>query len=151
MKKLISVLLAALMLMSCFGMVSSAKGENCTCPVGVHVEGQACHCCVYCDTLDSSYVMNCYFKHGALCCDSCDGIYPCNCGASCGCEYCVPGNQDINAGDSTLGEYWTEQDQENFVDGFQAVLKKISDFFDMIFDAIFEFLRLEDILGAPAE
>ena len=151
MKKVISVLLAALMLMSCFGMVSFARGENCECPDGVHVEGQICNCCINCDNLSSSVVMNCYYKYGAVCCEDCDGIYPCLCGKTCGCEYCVGGSQDITAGDSTLGEFWTEQDQENFVDGFQALLKKISDFFDMVFDAIFEFLRIDEVLGAPAE
>ena len=151
MKKVISVLLAALMLMSCFGMVSFAEDAVCKCPQGVQVDGQACHCCVYCPNLDSSYVMNCYFKYGAYCCDACNGMYPCNCGLTCGCEYCVDADQDISAGDSTLGDIWSEQDQENSVDGFQAILKKISDFFGMVFDAIFEFLRIDEVLGSPAE
>lgn len=151
MKKIISVLLAALMLMSCFGMVSFAGDAVCNCGPGVHVEDAACHCCVYCPNIDSSYVMNCYIKYGAVCCDDCDGIYPCNCGVTCGCEYCLDKDQDVSAGDSTLGEFITEQDKENFVDGFQAILKKISDFFDMVFDAIFEFLRIDEVLGSPAE
>ena len=40
-----------------------------------------------------------------------------------------------------------EEAQEEFVTGFQAVLKRISDVFDKIFNAIFEFLRLDEVLG----
>ena len=157
MKKVISVLLAALMLMSCFAVVSFAEGESCTCPPGVHTENGSCTCCLYCENLDISNVMNCCFEHGVIengklvtavpCCDACDGLYPCNCGTSCGCKFCVGGDKDLSAGDSTLAEIWGKEEQEAFVDGFQAILKKISDFFDLVFDAIFEFLRIDEVLG----
>lgn len=147
MKKIISVLLAALMLVSCFSVVSFAEGETCTCEPGVHIAGGPCHCCVYCPDVDPTYVMECYTKNGGFCCDSCDGMYPCNCGAACGCKFCVPGDQNIEDGDNTLDKVVTDQDKQNFVDGFQAILKTISDFFDELFDTIFEFLRLDDVLG----
>ena len=158
MKKVISVLLAALMLMSCFAVGSFATSGECDCGPGEHTDDGVCNCCVYCENRDVSMIMNCCFVNGVVengklvtpvpCCDECDGLYPCNCGVKCGCEYCVNGDKDITAGGSTLGDIWSEQDQQNFVDGFQAILKKISDFFDMVFDAIFEFLRIDEVLDA---
>ena len=157
MKKIISVLLAALMLMSCFAMGSFAQSELCNCDRGVHTDDGSCTCCVYCDNLDVSLIMNCCFENGVVengklvtpvpCCNFCDGIYPCDCGTSCGCKYCINQDKDISAGGSKLDELITEQDKQNFVDGFQAILKKVSDFFDMVFDAIFEFLRIDEVLG----
>ena len=44
-------------------------------------------------------------------------------------------------------EIWDEEAQQGFIDGFQAILKRISDAFDKFFDAIFEFLRLDEVLG----
>lgn len=150
MKKFISVLLAALMLMSCFGMLSFARGERCTCPAGVHNEAGPCTCCVYCDKLDVTDRMQCYDPVAdSFCCAACDGVYPCTCG--CGCKFCVSGDQDISDGDSNMDDLISDQDKNNFVDGFQAVLKKISDFFDELFDTIFEFLRLDDIIGRGDE
>lgn len=143
MKKLISVFLAALMLMSCFGVASIAADGECNCPVGVHVAGEPCTCCVYCPNPDTEKWNTCYRENGVFCCADCDGIYPCNCNCPC----CARGDQNIEDDDSLLDEIITDQDRENFVDAFQAFLKKISDFFDRVFDAIFEFLRLDEVLG----
>lgn len=145
MKKIISVFLAALMLMSCLGVAGVAADGECTCGVGVHVDNQPCDCCVYCPNVDVSKMNTCYREGGAFCCADCDGMYGCGC--NCGCKYCATGDQDINDDNSNLGDIITEEDKEQFVDGFQAILKKISDFFDMVFDAIFEFLRIGEVIG----
>lgn len=142
MKKIISVFLAALMLMSCLGVAGSAADGVCDCGEGVHVDGQLCTCCVYCPNPDKTKWNTCYRENGAFCCSECDGIYPCG----CTCECCTD-NQDINSDNSKLDEIITEEDKEQFVDGFQAILKRISDFFDMLFDTIFEFLRIDEVLG----
>ncbi len=150
MKKIVSVLLAALMLMSCFGVISFAEGKVCTCPEGVHVDGQACRCCVYCPNVDDSYVLGCYDKENdGFCCSDCNGMYDAikGCGCTCGCEYCKLGDQTGNENDSNLDDVWGPEEQEEFVDGFQAFIKKISDFFDELFDRIFEFLKLDQVIG----
>ena len=69
-------------------------------------------------------------------------------GCTCGCDCCRLSDEDLSDDDNTFDEVWDEQDRESFVDAFQAVLKKISDFFDMLFDTIFEFLGIEDVLGS---
>lgn len=143
MKKVISVFLAALMLMACVSVSGLAADGVCTCDDGVHVEiPGACTCCVYCEYADVGAWNTCYRDNGAFCCEDCDGIRPCG----CDCKCCTV-NENIEDDDSTLDDYITETDKEEFVSGFQAVLKKISDFFDMVFDAIFEFLRIDEVLG----
>lgn len=149
MKKIISVFLATLMLLSCLGVSSLAAVEvtgQCDCES--HNPAGPCHCCLYCDKLDAGYVTSCAKSSigsdiKTVCCYECTGIYPC----SCGCPCCATGDEDITDDDNIMDDLITEQDKENFVDGFQAILKQISDFFDMIFDAIFEFLRLDEVLG----
>lgn len=145
MKKVISVFLAALMLMACVSVSGMAADGVCNCPEGVHVSEGVCDCCVYCPNPDKSAWNACYRDNGAFCCADCDGIYPCGC--DCGCKACAAGDQYVEDGDNNMDDYITDQDKENFVDGFQAVLKKISDFFDKIFDAIFEFLRIDEVIG----
>lgn len=149
MKKFISVFLATLMILSCFGVSSFAaveKSGQCNCED--HNPAASCHCCLFCENLDAGFVTSCAqasigSEVKIVCCYECTGIYPC----SCGCECCKTGNEDINDDDSIMDDLITEQDKENFVDGFQAILKQISDFFDDLFDAIFEFLRLDEVLG----
>ncbi len=142
MKKVISVFLAALMLMACMSVAGVAADYECTCAEGVHVSEGLCDCCVYCPNPDKGAWNTCYRDNGAFCCEDCDGIRP------CGCEcVCCTVNEDIDGDKGNLDDYITEQDKEQFVDGFQAILKKISDFFDMVFDAIFEFLRIDEVLG----
>lgn len=158
MKKLIAIFLSALMLFSVMGIVASAADiiveevpvtGQCT---HAHKDESPCHCCVYCPNIDISYLTACAKNtssdgkyDGSLCCYECTGIFPCTCGCAC-CEEDNQG-QDITDGDNTIGDYWTEEDQESFVDGFQAILKQISDWFDKIFDAIFEFLRVDEIIN----
>ena len=174
MKKIIAVLLSVIMLFGCMAITASAGltyGEQV--PVGYdaaggtiyqiavtgqcehHLDGEAapekCNCCVFCPNIDSSYFTGCADAQneagetgfdGTLCCVNCDGIWPCDCGC-----HCCGANHDLGDLDNNLGDYITEEDKENFVDGFQAILKQISDIFDKFFDAIFEFLRLDEILG----
>lgn len=150
MKKVVSVLLAALMLMSCFGMVSFATVEKegkCTCD-GNHNPNASCSCCLFCPNLDAGKVTSC--AKGSLnsdvkivCCYECTGIKGC----TCGCECCKTADEDINSDNGTLDDLITDEDKDNFVDGFQSILKTLSDFFDMVFDAIFEFLRIDEVLG----
>ncbi len=152
MKKIISVLLAALMLVACFSVAAFAVPVEgvCNCSEnGTHNPAGACHCCLFCENLDATYVTAC--AKGSLnsgvkevCCYECTGILGC----TCGCECCKISDEDISDDDNTFDDLWTEQDKESFVDGFQAILKKISDFFDMLFDTIFEFLGIEDVLGS---
>lgn len=151
MKKFISVFLAALMLMTCFSVVAFAEFDHsrCNCAEnGTHNPNGSCHCCIYCENLDGTYVTACVQpsltkNEPEFCCGNCTGIVGC----TCGCECCKLKSEDVNDGNNKLDDYVTEQDKENFVDGFQAILKKVSDFFDMIFDAIFEFLRFDEVLG----
>lgn len=175
MKKSISVLLALVMLFGCFAMTASAAvtgGEwvpvgydvdgayiyqyklygTCTCENADHFNGEKCHCCVFCPNLDDSYLTKCAIENnengetgfdGTVCCEECTGIWPCNCKCSC----CGEKDQDLDDNNNNIDDIWDEQDQENFVNGFQAILKKISDAFDRFFDAIFAFLRLDEVLG----
>ncbi len=142
MKKIISVLLAALMLMSCFAVVSFAETAEHKCEKGTHVSVGYCTCCLLCPNVDDSYVLGCADRTtGATCCADCSGIYPCNCRCTC----CSKGDQTGTENDGK--DILTPEQQENFVDGFQAFLKKISDFFDDLFDKIFEFLKVDEVLG----
>ena len=172
MKKIISVLLAVLMLCGCMTVAAFAvtEGEKvqvdedingpiykyalpgqCTC-MDQHKEPK-CDCCIYCPNLDQSLVRSCAewienpdgTKYVAVCCTECTGLINCNCG--CGCAICEKDNNDIEDFDNKLDDYWGPEEQENFVDGFQAILKKISDAFDAFFEAIFKFLRIDEVLG----
>ena len=175
MKKSLSVLLALVMLFGCFSMVASAayyEGEwkavgydvdgsyihqwwvtdECTCENADHFNGELCHCCVKCPNLDASYLTKCATENnedgetgfdGSVCCEECTGIWPC----SCSCACCGEKDQDLDDNNNNLGDFITDQDRENFVNGFQAILKRISDAFDKFFDAIFAFLRLDEVLG----
>ena len=177
MKKSLSILLALIMLLGCFSMVASAanrEGEwvkvgydivtgdimqfeftntECTCPVNDHT---ARNCCVFCPNLDIGLLTSCAtdsYKEGAdkvgfdgtVCCEECTGIWPCYCGCEC-CKKDLE-DQDVTDNDNTLGEIITDEDKDNFVKGFQSILKVISDAFDKFFDAIFAFLRIDGVLG----
>ena len=167
MKKIISVLLAVLMMFTTMAFVASAteyiEPETGTeikgvCECTTHTGNKDCKCCVYCLSTDNNYRVNCAKPHTdadgvvyyEVCCSKCTGIHPCDCGNSCGCGYCKSYDEDVNDKNGS-NDYITEQDKEAFVDGFQGILKKISDFFDMIFDAVFEFLRLDEVLGRTPE
>lgn len=163
MRKIISVILAALMLFSVMAVSASAASEVCNCDD--HVANSTCHCCIYCPENPSfAYVTPChkdyvngkYVLTDTYCCGDCRGFIDNKGKCGCSCECCA---LDINGnvGDfsNPIGGYWNEvwdeDAQQSFVDGFQAILKRISDVFDKIFDAIFEFLRLDEVLpGARA-
>lgn len=171
MKKIVVVLLSVLMLCGCMAVTAGAESEigaqvpvdedifgytyqyellgECTC---LDEHPDECHCCVFCPNLDISYLTSCAKANnpagvtgfdGTVCCVECTGIWPCD----CGCECCKEYNQNLEDLENNINEYWGEEEQENFVDGFQAILKQIRDAFDKFFDAIFEFLRLDEVLG----
>lgn len=151
MKKIIAVLLSVLMLFSVMTVMASAF--SCTCTDVPHEEGKSCHCCAACPNLDLSYLSSCAIDQstdgsfdGSVCCADCKGVLPCYCGCAC-CTDDGQTNDDIKDTDNTLDKIWDEEDQSNFVRSFQKILKQISDFFDDLFETIFEFLRIEDVLG----
>ena len=47
-----------------------------------------------------------------------------------------------------LPDVWGEEEQDEFVNGFQKIMQRISKAFNEFFDKIFEFLRLDDLLGS---
>lgn len=172
MKKIISVLLAVLMICSCMAVSAFAveKGEKV--PVGENIFGieykyalpgacdcmdrhkePKCDCCLFCPNLDVSLQRSCveWFtnpdgeRYAAVCCVNCTGLIDCNCG--CGCEVCATDNKDLGDYDNTIGDYWGPEEQKSFIDNFQAILKRISDAFDAFFNAIFEFLRIDGVVG----
>ena len=157
MKKIISVVLAALMLFSVMAVSVSAVGV-CSCGIPEDQHDNNCLCCVYCPGIPQGRIVSCAKKVGdeyTFCCVDCRGFIDatgkCGCSAACAC--CVlndDGTIGGTIGDGVLGgieDVWGEEQQENFVTGFQAVLKKISDAFDRFFDAIFTFLKLDEVLG----
>ncbi|MBE6776464.1 MAG: hypothetical protein E7543_09845 [Ruminococcaceae bacterium] len=172
MKKVLSVLLAVLVVSLSFAFVVGAEEAVvypvCECKDHTNA-AEGCHCCVYCDNLDYGYLTHCVKKaDGSLneyyvlekyvdeltgtetyknrrviefCCTDCDGIVP----SSCSCGKCEPDTDDsVKAPDQLL----TEDQQQQVIDGFQSVLGRIRDFFDKLFNAIFEFLRFDEIMGA---
>lgn len=159
MRKIISVVLAALMLFSVMAISVSAEGA-CTCGPE-HVGGHDCLCCVYCPDLPQGRIVSCAKKNAdgeyEFCCKDCQGFVgadgKCGCKAECTC--CVlaedgtigGGTGDIGGIGGSLDEVWGEEQQNSFIEGFQAILKKISDAFDRFFNAIFEFLRIDNVPG----
>lgn len=146
MRKIISVILVALMLFSVAAVSVSAADCDCA----NHDGTETCRCCYFCPTMDSTYVMSCAkdgngVRTGIVCCKDCKGYYVE--GGSCGCDCsCCGGTKTPPTNGFDLSGLITEEDKENFVDGFQAVLAKIAAVFNKIFDAIFEFLRIDDVL-----
>ena len=150
MKKSFAVFMAVIMLLSCFTLGFAVMADDnetpvCTCANCTHADG--CHCCVYCPYLDETYLTSCvrdengHFRK-SFCCVNCTGIWPCD----CGCECCESGKyQDPHAGD--VEPIFSPETQEQIVSGFQGVMRKIKAVFDMIFDAIFDFLRIDDFFA----
>ena len=146
MRKIISVLLATLMLFGVMAISVSAEGCACT----NHIDSVDCHCCIYCSELPKELIMSCAKDAegnitGSVCCAACAGYLKKNVGCGCDCECCGEGGSTDDG--FTLEGVITDKDKQNFVDSFQAVLRKISDVFDNIFNKIFEFLRLDEVLG----
>ena len=157
MRKIISVILAALMLFSVMAVSASAAAE-CTCGIPAEDHDNFCLCCIYCPGLPQGRITSCAEKQAdgtyKKCCGSCEGYLGADGKCGCSCDCCAVNEDGTTGGSNGLGsiagdleDVWDEDAQNNFVDGFQAVLKKISDVFDRIFDAIFEFLRLDEVLG----
>lgn len=154
MKKIISVLLVLTMLMS-FGVVALAAAVNNTtgtCRCIDHVDG-ACTCCVFCPTLSLSAQTECLQRTEIIdgdtvsyavvvCCDECTGI------VGCQCSGCVEEKEEgLGSLIGSDGALIPEETQETIVEIFQRILGQISAKFDEFFDAIFEFLRLDEVLG----
>ncbi len=159
MRKIISLILAVLMLFSVMAVsVSAAEKEECGC--SDHIAGAGCHCCLYCPEITWGYVTPCAYEYvggkyqlkNEFCCSDCRGVLDNNYQCGCNCSCCVV-NPDNTIGTSKapiggiFEKLWDEEAQQDFVNGFQAVLARISAVFDRIFDAIFEFLRLDEVLG----
>lgn len=155
MKKVISVLLVVLVAFSALSMISFA-GEVvapsgvCTCEDHKAEPAGTCHCCVYCPNIDKTYLTSCAKGpdgkfDGTLCCGKCTGIFPCFCGCSC-----CANNEEQPSNNPIVGQWddiWDQDAQDNYVNAFQKILKRISDVFDNIFNAIFEFLKIDGVIG----
>ena len=151
MKKALSLILAVIMLMSTMALCASAYFDNggfCSCED--HVETSYCKCCLYCENLDSTYILGCCEKivndDGSItwkkCCSLCNGLYDCEC-TTCSC--CSEKSDE--ALDDNSNAIIPPSVQNSFVEAFQNAMAKISKVFDDFFDAIFEFLRIEDFFG----
>ncbi len=149
MKKTLSILLTVLIIALSFTFIAGA--EDCNCKDHTNDE-KGCHCCVYCPNLDTYYLTSCVKNDdGSLklnengtvdfCCAECTGIAPCACTT---CDCCKYENDDTVTGPDQI---FDEEQQEQIIDGFQNILGRIRDFFDKLFDAIFEFLRFDEIMG----
>lgn len=158
MKKIISIMLTVLMIFSCVFAVSASEfigpesgteyATECTCK-NHDADDEECNCCLNCENLREGFKTSCAIwneEKGCyeVCCGECRGVVPCNCGCDC-CKDHDQSYEDKN--DGTLDEIWGDEEKKDFVDGFQKILKQISDIFDKIFDAIFEFLRIDEVLG----
>ncbi|MBQ3136295.1 MAG: hypothetical protein IJB74_02315 [Clostridia bacterium] len=146
MKKTLSILMSILILALSFTFLAGAAGCDCK----THTNSaEGCHCCFDCNNLDVHYITSCIkdaavdgeYDYNKRCCNECTGLIPCN----CGCDCCAP---DANGGNNTgNGPILTPDQQEEVIDGFQNVLSRIREFFDKLFNAIFEFLRFDEIMG----
>ncbi|MBQ7296126.1 MAG: hypothetical protein IJW86_10685 [Clostridia bacterium] len=159
MKKVISILLAVAMVFAMGTMAFAVVVEEpvvtdkCTCDDHKAAPLGSCHCCVLCPNIDKSYLTSCAKDgnadgtyDGSLCCAYCTGIFPCG----CGCDCCDPNNENTGSGSifGPVDEDAVEDAQDDFISGFQKILKRISDVFDNFFNSIFEFLRLDEVLGS---
>lgn len=150
MKKALSLFLAVVMILSAFAVSFAVVAEDiamdsCTCKNCTR-QMNSCRCCAYCPYLDKTVLLSCAkdesgnFK-GSFCCGDCSGIWPCDC--HCGCEACE--NKDPDA-DSDPQPIIPEAQRKTIVEAFQNAIKKVAAVFDKIFDAIFEFLRIDDLI-----
>lgn len=151
MKKALSVILALVMLSTCFAVGFAAfAAETETCEF-CHKECTGvlgtCTCCALCEYVDTQKVIDHYNEDGeyVFCCDDCNGVWPCNCYFECGCEACA--EKDRPANDGTGDEILSPDEQVRFVSGFQKIMYRLNDIFNKIFDALFELLKLDGIFG----
>ena len=148
MRKIISVLLVALMLFSVVA-VSASAADACGCKD--HREDIECRCCIYCPTLPKEYIKSCAKDGngnptGEFCCQYCAGYY--KKGTDCGCTCSCCGESGSTGGNGIIDPdlVWGEQQQKNFVTVFQSILGKISAAFDNFWNAIKEFLKIDQVL-----
>lgn len=91
--------------------------------------------------------MHYYWK--AKCCDDCTGKVGCKCncknGDEANCPYCIDEDADDNLSDKVEGGIHAAQN--GFINGIQTALTSVRDVMYELFDALFKFLRLEDLLG----
>lgn len=143
MKKALSILLALLVLSMTF--IFSVGAADAACGCLDHTDSaEGCSCCLECDNLDRDQLTSCAKDADGtetLCCMSCSGIFPCKCGCAC----CALSDKEQE--DPGFDPILDEDQQEEVISAFQRVLRQISDFFDKLFDAIFEFLRFDEIMG----
>ena len=150
MKKALSLILAIIMLMSAVTFVGSAYndyGGVCNCPD--HKENNYCQCCLYCENLDTSYILDCCVKkvdgnkvYWEKCCSICNGLKDCEC---TDCKCCAKKIDEIvNEGSTSI---IPPSVQISLVEGFQNAMNKVRKIFDDFFDRIFEFLRIDDFFS----
>ena len=87
------------------------------------------------------------------CCDACTGKVGCKCNCKDGkdpkCPYCVDETEDDT--DKKIEE-GIDKGRTGFINGIQKALTSVRDVMYKLFDALFKFLRLEDLLGkTPSE
>ena len=150
MKKALSILMSILIIALSFTFIASAVDACPECGSKEH-KAEKCGCCLYCPNLDTALVVPC-IRDGAgikkdhngeiaFCCRECDGWYPCD----CSCDCCVKGASDFE--NSNNNQILNENQQQQVISGFQAVMARLREFFDKLFDTIFEFLRFDEIMG----
>ena len=145
MRKIISVILVALMLFSVVAISSSAV----LCDCGNHknvAKGEYCNCCINCPNLDKTLVFDCAEQlDGSIepCCKNCvgysTGVKKCSC--ICDCDFCrdINDGYDPNAGSGTFDELIGE---DNTTSVFQGFFRRISAIFDKVFDVFFAILGI---------
>ena len=163
MKKALSLFLAVLMMFS-FSAVAFAEGEvpACThgekCAVCEDCTGESdCRCCVFCPFYDKGRIVSCatvvfdangHVAEISYCCQNCTGQHNCKCGANgdpCSCQQCLGESTNIEGG---IGEpLIPEKEQGKIVDAFQRIIRQVYDALMGFFDTIFEFLRIDEVLG----
>lgn len=83
------------------------------------------------------------------CCEECTGKNTCMC--HCGCPHCIDPLADDGDLKETI-EGAQSSAQNGFIKGIQAALNSMRKVMYDLFDRLFEFLRLEDLLGkTPSE
>ena len=154
MKKALSLFLAVLMLVIATivpagaGLLPDTRYDGvCTCED--HIRTAPCRCCVYCENLDNTYVLDCCKKDTlngkevwTFCCVVCNGMWDCEC---VDCECCAEKKDEVLEENGTT--IIPETTQNSIVSGFQNAIQKIKAVFDKFFNSIFEFLRIDDFFG----
>ncbi|MCQ2462564.1 MAG: hypothetical protein MJ177_04065 [Clostridia bacterium] len=160
MKKIISILLAVLMLaatITCACVAFADEGDY-TCHCESCLKNADCKCCVYCPY--TSKVIACVQKHGGengeavFCCEACTGFLGCRCGEGvslCDCDACKLSNQTGEYPYSGQTQLIDSETQKDLIKIFRSVLEKLSEIFDKLFDAINEFLRIDEFFGRTGD